>query len=44
VIRAYTKPTGIYEEWRFGVGAQTMVVHLEGASPRALVTTFIQYY
>jgi hypothetical protein len=44
VIRAFNKPDGIYEEWRFGSGAQTMVVHFEGANPKALRSTFVQWY
>ncbi|MGD0992473.1 MAG: hypothetical protein ABR998_08380 [Gemmatimonadales bacterium] len=43
-IQAFKTPTGIREEWRFGSGARTMVVNLEGTTPRTLKTTFIQWY
>jgi len=44
VIRAFMIDTGISEEWRFGSGSNTYVVHFEGASPRALRSTFVQWY
>ncbi len=44
VIRAYKAEAGIREEWRFGSGSRTMIVRFEGSSPRALVSTFVQWY
>jgi hypothetical protein len=43
VIRAFKTPTGIREEWSFGSGAQTMIVHFEGTTAHTLVSTFIHW-
>lgn len=43
-IRAYKTANGIREEWRFGSGARTTIVHFEGPNPRGLLVTFVQWY
>jgi len=43
-ILAYKTATGIREEWRFGTGSQTVLVRFEGAQPRTLTVSFVQWY
>ncbi len=44
VIRAWKTATGIREEWRMGSGAHKTTLYFEGATERALLVTFIQWW
>jgi len=43
-IRAFQKPDGLHEEWRFGAGSNKYIVYFEGPSPKTMRSTFVQWY